>query len=95
MKTEIERLKKSNPNQTAKDRFKAAALNVIPPPLLETLLLTCVLVVEQGCWEPQEQEVNLPSFLVVRYNCFLFEINVNSCDVNLKPHFSMIYGNDG
>jgi len=28
MKTEIERLKKADPTQTAKDRFKAAALNV-------------------------------------------------------------------
>lgn len=28
MKNEIERLKKANPNQTAKDRFKLAALNV-------------------------------------------------------------------
>ncbi len=30
MKTEIERLKKASPNQTAKERFKAAALNVFP-----------------------------------------------------------------
>lgn len=28
MKTEIERLKKADPTQTAKDRFKTAALNV-------------------------------------------------------------------
>lgn len=41
MKTEIERLKKSNPSQTAKDRFKSAALNVLnylfAPPSMLTL----------------------------------------------------------